>query len=141
MLNYGSRLPADLIVYATGYGSMNGWAAKLISQEVADKVGRCWSLEHIISVAHWQMSNLHQQLGRDGHVVLLTDARGVAIDSVFNESERAEFQRSGLWLGSVWSEDCEGTNGVGTCLVERQHVTIRRNPDSLWSHELHVRSL
>jgi transcriptional regulator of acetoin/glycerol metabolism len=84
-------------------------------------------LEHIISVAHWQMSNLHQQLGRDGHVVLLTDARGVAIDSVFNESERAEFQRSGLWLGSVWSEDCEGTNGVGTCLVERQHVTIRRD--------------
>ena len=84
-------------------------------------------LEHIIAVAHWQMSNLHQQLGRDGHVVLLTDARGVAIDSVFNESERAEFQRSGLWLGSVWSEDCEGTNGVGTCLVERQDVTIRRD--------------
>ena len=35
----GSELPADLIVYATGYGSMNGWAAKLISPEVADKVG------------------------------------------------------------------------------------------------------
>jgi len=84
-------------------------------------------LEHMITVAHWQMSSLHQQLGRDGHVVLLTDARGVAIDSVFNESERAEFQRSGLWLGSVWSEDYEGTNGVGTCLVERQHVTIRRD--------------
>ena len=84
-------------------------------------------LEHIIDVAHWQMNSLHQQLGRDGHVVLLTDARGVAIDSVFNESERAEFQRSGLWLGSVWSEDYEGTNGVGTCLVERQHVTIRRD--------------
>eukprot|EP01030_Chromulinospumella_sphaerica_P005029 gene5029-4919_t len=84
-------------------------------------------LEHIIAVAHWQMNSLHQQLGRDGHVVLLTDARGVAIDSVFNESERADAQRSGLWLGSVWSEDCEGTNGVGTCLVERQHVTIRRD--------------
>ncbi|MDN3237703.1 NAD(P)/FAD-dependent oxidoreductase [Pseudomonas sp. WAC2] len=44
VLTDGSRLPADLIVYATGYGSMNGWAAKLISQEVADKVGRCWGL-------------------------------------------------------------------------------------------------
>ncbi|MFJ5298724.1 NAD(P)/FAD-dependent oxidoreductase [Pseudomonas sp. NPDC088368] len=44
ILNDGTRLPADLIVYATGYGSMNGWAAKLISQEVADKVGRCWGL-------------------------------------------------------------------------------------------------
>lgn len=40
----GTELPADLIVYATGYGSMNGWAAKLVSQEVADKVGKCWGL-------------------------------------------------------------------------------------------------
>ncbi len=39
-----SELPADLIVYATGYGSMNGWAARLISQQVADKVGKCWGL-------------------------------------------------------------------------------------------------
>jgi putative flavoprotein involved in K+ transport len=44
VLGDGSELPADLIVYATGYGSMNGWAAKLISQEVADKVGKCWGL-------------------------------------------------------------------------------------------------
>jgi putative flavoprotein involved in K+ transport len=40
----GAELPADLIVYATGYGSMNGWAAQLISQEVAEKVGKCWGL-------------------------------------------------------------------------------------------------
>ena len=39
-LDDGTELPADLIVYATGYGSMNGWAADLISQEVADKVGK-----------------------------------------------------------------------------------------------------
>jgi len=40
----GSELPADLIVYATGYGSMNGWLADLISPEVADKVGKVWGL-------------------------------------------------------------------------------------------------
>jgi putative flavoprotein involved in K+ transport len=40
----GTSLPADLIVYATGYGSMNGWAADLISQEVADRVGKVWGL-------------------------------------------------------------------------------------------------
>jgi putative flavoprotein involved in K+ transport len=44
VLSDGTELPADLIVYATGYGSMNGWAAKLISQEVADKVGKVWGL-------------------------------------------------------------------------------------------------
>jgi putative flavoprotein involved in K+ transport len=40
----GTELPADVVVYATGYGSMNGFAADLISQDVADKVGKCWGL-------------------------------------------------------------------------------------------------
>lgn len=40
----GTELPADLVIYATGYGSMNGWAADLISQDVADKVGKVWGL-------------------------------------------------------------------------------------------------
>ncbi|MGH9115018.1 MAG: NAD(P)/FAD-dependent oxidoreductase [Acidimicrobiales bacterium] len=44
VLKDGTELPADLVVYATGYGSMNGWAAELISQEVADKVGKVWGL-------------------------------------------------------------------------------------------------
>jgi putative flavoprotein involved in K+ transport len=44
VLSDGSELEADLVVYATGYGSMNGWAARLISPEVADKVGKCWGL-------------------------------------------------------------------------------------------------
>ena len=44
VLQDGTALPADLVVYATGYGSMNGWAADLISQEVADRVGKVWGL-------------------------------------------------------------------------------------------------
>lgn len=44
LLSDGTELPADLVVYATGYGSMNGWAADLISPEVADKVGKVWGL-------------------------------------------------------------------------------------------------
>lgn len=44
VLTNGDELPADLVVYATGYGPMNDWAAQLISQEVADKVGRCWGV-------------------------------------------------------------------------------------------------
>jgi len=40
----GSELHADLIVWATGYGSMNGWVAQLIDQATADKVGKCWGL-------------------------------------------------------------------------------------------------
>ncbi|GAC69152.1 flavin-containing monooxygenase [Gordonia soli] len=44
VLSDGTVLPADVVVYATGYGSMNGWAADLIGQDVADRVGKVWGL-------------------------------------------------------------------------------------------------
>ncbi|MBQ0945758.1 NAD(P)/FAD-dependent oxidoreductase [Ideonella sp. 4Y16] len=43
-LSDGTELPADLIVYATGYGSMNQFLADLVSPEVADRVGKVWGL-------------------------------------------------------------------------------------------------
>ena len=44
LLTDGSELPADLLVYATGYGAANQGITKLISQEVANKVGKVWGL-------------------------------------------------------------------------------------------------
>ena len=84
-------------------------------------------LHNVIAIARWQMNSLHQQLGGNGRAVLLTDTEGVVIDSLCHPAEHDEFQRAGLWLGAVWSEAVEGTNGVGTCLVERQPLTIRRD--------------
>ena len=43
-LTDGTELPADLLVYATGYGSMNRWLADLISPETADRLGKVWGL-------------------------------------------------------------------------------------------------
>ena len=43
-LDSGEELPADLVVYATGYGSMNGLAADIVGEEVADRVGKVWGL-------------------------------------------------------------------------------------------------
>jgi putative flavoprotein involved in K+ transport len=44
MLTNGDALPADVIVYATGYGSMNAWLGDLISTDVADRIGKCWGV-------------------------------------------------------------------------------------------------
>lgn len=44
VLGDGTKLEADLVVMATGFGSMNGWVADLIDQETADKVGKVWGL-------------------------------------------------------------------------------------------------
>jgi len=84
-------------------------------------------LQQVLSIAGSEMNSLHQQLSGAGHAVLLTDARGVILNCVTAPSERKIFERAGLWLGADWSEACEGTNGIGTCLVERQSLTIHRD--------------
>ncbi|MFG1923024.1 flavin-containing monooxygenase [Cryptosporangium sp. NPDC048952] len=43
-LDTGQELPADVVVYATGYSSMNGLAADIVGQEMADRVGKVWGL-------------------------------------------------------------------------------------------------
>jgi putative flavoprotein involved in K+ transport len=44
LLSDGDELPADLVVYATGYGSMEGWAARCLSPDIAARVGQVWGL-------------------------------------------------------------------------------------------------
>ncbi|MEM1075566.1 MAG: NAD(P)/FAD-dependent oxidoreductase [Pseudomonadota bacterium] len=44
VLDDGTHLDADVIIYATGYNSMNGWIADLAGQDMADKVGKVWGL-------------------------------------------------------------------------------------------------
>jgi transcriptional regulator of acetoin/glycerol metabolism len=83
-------------------------------------------LQQVLTIAGGEMNNLHQQLS-GGNAVLLTDARGVILNCVTEPGERRIFERAGLWLGADWSEASEGTNGIGTCLVERQSVTIHRD--------------
>jgi sigma-54 dependent transcriptional regulator, acetoin dehydrogenase operon transcriptional activator AcoR len=84
-------------------------------------------LQHVLHIAGNEMTSLHQQLSGAGHAVLLTDARGVILNCVTAPAERKIFERAGLWLGADWSEACEGTNGIGTCLVERQALTIHQD--------------
>ena len=42
LLDDDSELPADLVVYGTGYGSMEGWAARCLSPAIAQRVGKVW---------------------------------------------------------------------------------------------------
>ena len=81
----------------------------------------------VLEIANGEMNSLHRQLAGSGNAVLLTDARGVILNCVTQQAEQRTFERAGLWLGADWSEACEGTNGIGTCLVERQPLTIHQD--------------
>lgn len=41
-LTSGEALPADIIIYATGYGTMSDWIGRLFDDDTADRIGPCW---------------------------------------------------------------------------------------------------
>jgi putative flavoprotein involved in K+ transport len=42
ILSDGSHVQADRIIYATGFGDMKQWVARLINPEVAERIGKTW---------------------------------------------------------------------------------------------------
>lgn len=95
-------------------------------EEVAVQA-RCGALEPFLSVAMQRMDQLFGLVGHSGCSVLLTDAEGVVLDQRCSDGDADYFRDSGLWRGAVWSEDAEGTNGIGTCLAENRQVVIHRD--------------
>ena len=57
-------------------------------------------------------------------MVLLCNDAGVAVHHRGDEARAEEFKRWGIWLGGVWSEQIEGTNGIGTCILEQEPVLV-----------------
>ena len=55
---------------------------------------------------------------------MLSDNDGVVLEARSLAGDRELFDRVGLTPGGVWSESREGTNGIGTCLIEGRPVTI-----------------
>ena len=84
-------------------------------------------LHGLMDIAHHEMSNLYQQIAGSDYAIILTDQDGVILDNITDQGLEREFSRAGLWLGAVWAEQAEGTNGIGTCLIEKRPVTVHQD--------------
>ena len=81
----------------------------------------------LVSFADAEMAHLYHQLAGSGYSIILTDHDGVLLDYYGDLSFRNAAFRTGLVLGAVWSEEHGGTNGMGTCLIERAPLIIHRD--------------
>lgn len=88
-------------------------------------------MEDLLDVARSGMESLFLQIRDAGYVVLLTDAHGVAVDFINNPLLDRELRQAGLYLGSCWSEDKEGTCAVALANLEQRSITVH--------HEEHFR--
>lgn len=83
-------------------------------------------MEPLLAVARSGMESLFQQVRDAGYVVLLTNAQGVSVDFMTNPVLDRELRRSGLYLGSCWQEEFEGTCAVALCTIDKQSITVHR---------------
>ncbi len=84
-------------------------------------------VEPLIRAAQDSLNRLYQAVGGAGCSVLLADAQGVPVERRGAAGDDAVFEDWGLWTGADWSEASEGTNGIGTCLVDKRLLTIARD--------------
>ena len=83
--------------------------------------------EPLLNAARPIMDRLYQAVGAAGCCVLLASNDGIPVERRGAAGDDSTFESWGLWTGAVWSEQHEGTNGIGTCLVERRPLTIDRD--------------
>lgn len=81
----------------------------------------------VLRIAEASLDRLHFAVGGLGCCVLLADLDSVPLERRGVAGDDSTFEEWGLWPGCVWSEESEGTNGIGTCLVEQRLVTIDRD--------------
>jgi AraC-like DNA-binding protein len=78
----------------------------------------------VIAQAREEIDRLYAIVRQQGYVVLLCNKDGVAIHHRGDENRADDFKDWGIWLGGVWSEQIEGTNGIGTCITEQRPVLV-----------------
>ena len=78
----------------------------------------------VIAQAREEIDRLYAIVRQQGYVVLLCNKDGVAIHHRGDENRANDFKNWGIWLGGVWAEQIEGTNGIGTCITEQRPVLV-----------------
>ncbi len=84
-------------------------------------------LDRLIFSAQEEIDRLYKVVREAGYTLLLCDTAGVAVENRGEEADASRFKYWGTWLGGVWSEAIEGTNGIGTCIAEERPITVHRN--------------
>jgi AraC-like DNA-binding protein/PAS domain-containing protein len=84
-------------------------------------------LDKAIVYAQEEVDRLYAIVRQEGYVVLLCNTDGIAIHHRGEEAQAEQFKNRGIWVGGVWSEGVEGTNGIGTCIAEQRPVLVHRD--------------
>ena len=82
------------------------------------------AMDDLVRVARFGIETLYRQVSGLGYVLILSDAKGVAVDYIGDPAHDDELRRAGLYRGSDWSEPLAGTCAVGTCIATGEALVV-----------------
>jgi sigma-54 dependent transcriptional regulator, acetoin dehydrogenase operon transcriptional activator AcoR len=83
--------------------------------------------EDLMQIARAEMDSLYEQIADSGYALLLANNDGVILCEKVDPVLKKMFVHAGLIVGAQWSEQSEGTNGIGTCATEARPITIHES--------------
>ncbi|MCC8396099.1 sigma-54-dependent Fis family transcriptional regulator [Paraburkholderia sp. MMS20-SJTR3] len=78
----------------------------------------------LIACSKLEMTTLYQQLADPELAVVLVDSGGVIVHQVSSVPFAEAVAGDGFRVGALWNEREAGTNGMGTCLAERDCIAV-----------------
>jgi transcriptional regulator of acetoin/glycerol metabolism len=83
-------------------------------------------VDDFLHLAGDEMSRLHSRVRDADYCVMLTDTLGCTVDYRIESALRGEYRRSGMDVGTCWSEKEEGTTAVSAVLIDKLPVTVHK---------------
>ena len=80
----------------------------------------------LVQVASAEIDWLYEYIAKSGYALVLTDSTGVILYEKTDTTLTDTFRAAGLMIGADWSEQREGTNGIGTCIAENSPTIVHR---------------
>ncbi|WP_246715296.1 GAF domain-containing protein [Aestuariivirga litoralis] len=85
------------------------------------------ALGRLLEAARPSLDQIFELVGHAGCSVVMANNDGVVLERRGKMADDDTFERWGLWTGTVWSERSQGTNAIGTSIVEGRPVVIYKD--------------
>ena len=81
-------------------------------------------VDDLLSLARDEVDRLFMRLRDYQFAVTFANCSGVTLLMRCAQNEWNSYRAAGVIVGSVWSEESQGTNGIGTCIKEGRPISI-----------------
>jgi len=92
--------------------------------------------ESLRRICRPEIEALRAEAAATDSIIVLTDARGMILETLGSADFASRAQRVALSPGVLWSESSTGTNAIGTAIVERRPIEVHGSEHFFEPHRI-----